>query len=72
MGAEELDFAWEADAAWGGCWVARADGFRKALRGPAGVDREAGRSALVAEVNASPSTRAELAWALSHGKRRMV
>lgn len=72
VGAKELDFAWEADAAWGGCWVARANGFRKALRGPAGVDREAGRAALVAEVNASPSMRAELARALSHGKSRMV
>ena len=68
VGAEELDFAWEADAAWGGCWVARVGGFRKALRGPAGVDRNASRSALVAEVNSSPSARAELARALSRGE----
>ena len=72
VGAEELEFAWEADAAWGGCWVAHAGDFRKALRGPAGVDRKAGRAALVAEVNASPSARAELARALSHGKGRVA
>lgn len=72
VGAEELEFAWEADAAWGGCWVARAGDFRKALRGPAGVDRNASRSALVAEVNSSPSTRAELARTLSHGKGRVA
>lgn len=72
VGAEELDFAWEADAAWGGCWVARVGGFRKALRGPAGVDRNASRSALVAEVNSSPSARAELACALSRGEGRVA
>ena len=72
VGAEELEFAWEADAAWGGCWVARAGDFRKALRGPAGIDRKAGRAALVAEVNANPSARAELARALSHGKGRVA